>query len=64
MSSMSRPLIIVAIMSFCFIFGGCSGGDNKNKVDRCENGCPGIGGEEGAGASYTGPTNYASIDQS
>ena len=61
--SLSHPLIIVAIMFFCFIFGGCSGGDNRKKVDACENGCP--GGEEGAGpASYTGPTNYASIDQS
>ena len=60
---LNLPSLIVAVALFCSAFGGCSGGDNREYVDACENGCP--GGDDGAGpAFYRGATNFASIDQS
>jgi hypothetical protein len=46
------------------MLGGCSSGYSSENRESCENGCPGFGpGEDGAEASFTGPTYYASIDQ-
>ena len=61
---LSHPLIVVAIVSLCSLFSGCNSADSSSKVERCENGCPGQGGEGAGPASYTDPVDYASIDQS